>query len=64
MNFLLVLRGVFSHAVKPGIRVMSFPKYLTNLNHDGRCIRFRTGIPRVGFSHTVPAPAETVTCDG
>ena len=41
MNFLLVLRGVFSHVVKPGIRVMSFPEHLADLNRDsgGREIR-------------------------
>ena len=36
MNFLLVLRRVFSYTVKPGIRVMSFPEYLTDLNRDSR----------------------------
>ena len=25
---------------------------------------FRTGIPRVGFSHTAPVPVYTVTCSG
>ena len=41
MNFLLVLRGVFSQVVKPGIQVMSFPEHLANLNCDstGREIR-------------------------
>ena len=36
VNFLLVLRRVFSYVVKPGIWVMSFPEYLTDLNHDSR----------------------------
>ena len=33
MNFLLVLRGVFSHVVKTGIWVMSFLEYLADLNN-------------------------------
>ena len=41
MNFLLVLRRVFSYAVKPGIQVMSFPKYLTDLNGDSRRRKIR-----------------------
>ena len=27
-------QGVFSHVVKPGIWVMSFPEHLANLNRD------------------------------
>ena len=41
VNFLLVLRRVFAHAVKPGIRVMSFSKYLAGLNRDGGCRKIR-----------------------
>ena len=41
MNFLLVLRGVFSHAVKPGIQVMSFLKHLADLNCDSGGREFR-----------------------
>ena len=29
-----------------------------------RYVGLNTGIPRVGFSHTVPEPAHTVTCHG
>ena len=36
MNFLLVLRRVFSYAVKPGIQVMSFSEYLVDLNRDSK----------------------------
>ena len=34
MNFLLVLRGVFFHVVKPGVQVVSLSEYLANLNRD------------------------------
>ena len=51
MNFLLVLRGVFAHAVKPGIWVMSFFKYLTGLNRDGGCRKIRDMQVRIFFKN-------------
>ena len=47
VNFLLVLRRVFSYVVKPGIWVMSFPKYLTDLNRDSGCKKIRNMQTRI-----------------
>jgi hypothetical protein len=36
----------------------------SNDNSSSRGLRFATGIPRVGFSRTVPVPADTVPVAG
>jgi len=60
--------GFSAHGIDNPVKVVTskgFQEYLVKgIIEDDLLLGFRTGIPRVGFSHTAPVPVYTVTRGG